>query len=50
VLFAEIDALQMNLLGPGLVRDFVSLIRLAEDDDSLKVAVFKSADLTRVSE
>jgi enoyl-CoA hydratase/carnithine racemase len=59
VLFAEIDAPPMNLLGPELVRDIVSLLRLAEDDDSLKVVVFKSADpdyfishvdLTRVSE
>ena len=44
VLFAEIDAPPMNLLGPELVRDLVSLIRRAEDDDSLKVVVFKSAD------
>jgi enoyl-CoA hydratase/carnithine racemase len=59
VLFAEIAAPPMNLLGPELVRDLVSLIRLAEADDSMKVIVFKSADpdyfishvdLTRVSE
>ncbi len=58
VLLAEIAAPPMNLLGPELVRDLVSLIRLAEADDSLKVVVFKSADpdyfishvdLTRVS-
>jgi enoyl-CoA hydratase/carnithine racemase len=34
----------MNLLGPELVRDLVSLIQQAEADDSLKVLVFKSAD------
>jgi hypothetical protein len=32
----------MNLLGPELVRDLVSLI--AEADDAIKVLVFKSAD------
>ena len=59
VLFAEISAPPMNLLGPELVRDLVSLIRLAEADDSVKVVVFNSADpdyfishvdLTRVAE
>ena len=59
VLFAEISAPPMNLLGPELVRDLVSLIRRTEADDSVKVVVFKSADpdyfishvdLTRVSE
>jgi enoyl-CoA hydratase/carnithine racemase len=58
-LFAEISAPPMNLLGPELVRDLVSLIRLAEADDSVQVVVFKSADpdyfishvdLTRVAE
>jgi enoyl-CoA hydratase/carnithine racemase len=44
VLFAEISAPPMNLLGPELVRDLVSLIRLAEADDSVKVVVFNSAD------
>jgi enoyl-CoA hydratase/carnithine racemase len=44
VLFAAIAAPPMNLLGPDLVRDLVSLIRHAEDDESLKVVVFKSAD------
>jgi enoyl-CoA hydratase/carnithine racemase len=44
VLFAEIDAPPMNLLGPELVRDIVSVTRLAEEDDSLKVVVFSSAD------
>src|SRR4051812_4243888 len=59
VLFAEIAAPPMNLLGPELVRDLVSLIQRAEADDSVKVIVFKSADpdyfishvdLTRISE
>ena len=59
VLFAEISAPPMNLLGPELVRDLVSLIRSAEADDSVKVIVFTSADpdyfishvdLTRVPE
>jgi len=44
VLFAEIAAPPMNLLGPELVRDLVSLIREAEGDDSLKVVVFRSGD------
>jgi enoyl-CoA hydratase/carnithine racemase len=34
----------MNLLGPELVRDLVSLIQQAEADDALRVLVFKSAD------
>jgi enoyl-CoA hydratase/carnithine racemase len=34
----------MNLLGPELVRDLVSLLQRAEADESLKVLVFKSAD------
>jgi enoyl-CoA hydratase/carnithine racemase len=59
VLFAAIDAPPMNLLGPELVRDLVSLIRRAEADDAIKVLVFTSADpeyfishvdLTRVAE
>ncbi len=44
VLFAEIAAPPMNLLGPELVRDLVSLIQRAEADDALKVLVFTSAD------
>ena len=44
VLFAEIAAPPMNLVGPALVRDLVSLIRQAEADDTIKVLVFKSAD------
>ena len=49
----------MNLLGPELVRDLVSLIQHAEADDDVQVLVFTSADpdyfishvdLTQVSE
>jgi len=44
VLLAEIAAPPMNLLGPPLVRDLVSLIQQAEADDTTRVLVFKSAD------
>ena len=44
VLVAEIAAPPMNLLGPALVRDLVSLIQQAEADDAIGVVVFKSAD------
>jgi enoyl-CoA hydratase/carnithine racemase len=44
VLFVEIAAPPMNLLGPELVRDLVSLIQRAEADDAVQVLVFKSAD------
>jgi enoyl-CoA hydratase/carnithine racemase len=44
VLFAEIAAPPMNLLGPELVRDLVSLIQRAEADDAVQVLVFASAD------
>jgi enoyl-CoA hydratase/carnithine racemase len=44
VLFAEISAPPMNLLGPELVRDLVALIQRAEADDAIQVLVFKSAD------
>jgi enoyl-CoA hydratase/carnithine racemase len=44
VLFADIAAPPMNLLGPELVRDLVSLIQQAEPDDTVKVLVFRSAD------
>ena len=44
VLFAEIAAPPMNLLGPELVRDLVSLIQQAEADDNVQALVFKSAD------
>jgi enoyl-CoA hydratase/carnithine racemase len=59
VLFAQIAAPPMNLLGPELVRDLVSLIRRAESDAGCRVLVFTSADpdyfishvdLTRVAE
>jgi enoyl-CoA hydratase/carnithine racemase len=59
VLFADIAAPPMNLLGPGLVRDLVSLIQQAEADDACQVLVFRSADpdyfiahvdLTRIDE
>ena len=59
VLFAEILAPPMNLLGPELVRDLVSVIERAEGDDAYRVLVFKSGDpdyfishvdLTRVAE
>ena len=44
VLFVDIAAPPMNLLGPELVRDLVSLIQRAEADNAVKVLVFKSAD------
>jgi enoyl-CoA hydratase/carnithine racemase len=44
VLFVEIAAPPMNLLGPAMVRDLVSLIQQAEADAAVKVLVFKSAD------
>jgi len=44
VLFAEIAAPPMNLMGPALVRDLVSLIQQVEADAAVKVLVFKSAD------
>jgi enoyl-CoA hydratase/carnithine racemase len=59
VLFADIAAPPMNLLGTELVRDLVSLIQRAESDDECQVIVFASADpdyfishvdVTRISE
>jgi enoyl-CoA hydratase/carnithine racemase len=59
VLFASIAAPPMNLLGPDLVRDLVSLIQDTEADDTTHVLVFRSSDpdyfishvdVTRVSE
>jgi enoyl-CoA hydratase/carnithine racemase len=44
VLIAAIAAPPMNLLGPELIRDLVSLIKSADADDSVNVLVFKSAD------
>ncbi len=59
VLFVEIAAPPMNLLGPELVRDLVALIQRSEADDAIQVLVFTSADpdyfishvdLTRIAE
>jgi enoyl-CoA hydratase/carnithine racemase len=44
VLFAKIAAAPMNLLGPALVRDLVSLIGQTEADGTIRVLVFESAD------
>jgi enoyl-CoA hydratase/carnithine racemase len=44
VLLADISAPPMNLLGPELVRDLVSLIQHAEADDAVRVLLFRSAD------
>jgi enoyl-CoA hydratase/carnithine racemase len=44
VLFVEIDAPPMNLNGPELVRDLVSLIQTAEADTTVQILVFRSAD------
>ncbi len=44
VLFVTIDAPPMNLLGPELVRDLVSLIEATEAEDAVQVLVFKSGD------
>src|SRR4030095_2481004 len=44
VLFAAINAPPMNLEGPELIRDLVSLIQRAEADEALQLLVFKSAD------
>jgi len=43
-MFADIAAPPMNLLGPELVRDLVSLIQQVEPDQSIRVLVFRSAD------
>jgi enoyl-CoA hydratase/carnithine racemase len=44
VLFVEIWAPPMNLLGPELVSDLVSLIQRVEADDTCQVIAFKSGD------
>jgi enoyl-CoA hydratase/carnithine racemase len=44
VLFVDIAAPPMSLLGPKLVRDLVSFVQQAEADDAVKAVVFKSAD------
>ena len=43
-MFVDIAAPPMNLLGPELVRDLVSLIQRAEADGECRVLVFRSAD------
>jgi enoyl-CoA hydratase/carnithine racemase len=44
VLFATMAAPPMNLLGPDLVRDLVSLIQQAEAEEAVRVLVFRSGD------
>jgi enoyl-CoA hydratase/carnithine racemase len=44
VVFAGILAPPMNLLGPELVRDLVTLIQDVEADETVRVLVFASAD------
>jgi enoyl-CoA hydratase/carnithine racemase len=44
VLFGEIAAPPMNLLGTELVRDLVAFIQRAEADEAVRVIVFSSAD------
>ena len=44
VLFVEIAAPPMNLLGPAMVMDLVALIQQAEADSGVRVLVFRSAD------
>jgi len=44
VLFIDIAAPPMNLLGPELVRDLVSLLQWAEADEAFRVLVFRSTD------
>jgi enoyl-CoA hydratase/carnithine racemase len=43
-LFVTIDAPPMNMLGPEMVRDLVSLITLLDQGEPYKVVVFRSAD------
>lgn len=44
VVFVDINAPPMNLLGPALVHDLVALIERAEAHDEAHVLVFRSAD------
>ncbi|MDR6632609.1 enoyl-CoA hydratase/carnithine racemase [Phyllobacterium sp. 1468] len=44
VLFAEIDSPPMNLIGPALIQDIVTLIPKLEAEDGPRVVVFSSAD------
>jgi enoyl-CoA hydratase/carnithine racemase len=50
VLFAKIEAPPMNLLGPELVRDLVSLIKVAEFTSADPDYFISHVDLTRVAE
>jgi enoyl-CoA hydratase/carnithine racemase len=44
VLFAEIDSPPINLIGPALVTDLVSLIEILDGGDRYRVVVFSNAD------
>lgn len=44
ILFVEISAPPMNLMGPELIRDLVSLIQQAEASEPVRVLVFKSGN------
>src|SRR6195256_4754802 len=44
ILFVEIDAPPMNVMGPELIRDLISLIQTAEADNNIRILVFRSAD------
>jgi enoyl-CoA hydratase/carnithine racemase len=44
VLFAEIDSPPINMIGPALVTDLVSLVELLDQGDRYRVVVFSSAD------
>ena len=44
VLGVVIDAPPMNLIGPELVRDLVTLLSELESDADIRVAVLESAD------
>src|SRR5262249_50840433 len=59
VVYADIAALPMNLIGPELVRDLAALVIEAEADPKVRIIVFASAnadyfishvDLTRIKE
>jgi enoyl-CoA hydratase/carnithine racemase len=44
VIFADIYAPPMNVMGPELIRDLISLIITAEADHDIQILVFRSAD------
>jgi enoyl-CoA hydratase/carnithine racemase len=44
VLSVVIDAPPMNLIGPELVRDLVTLFSVLESDEDIRVMVLESAD------